>query len=146
MGVHRKIWFLGGGFTKKQYIWGIAKKGGGGAWTVCRFKEWGVLVKKKGVVIPQCTLCYLYCSLRSMPRCCLGNQMFIFTNFLLFASFPKTFFLGYNLANAVIPPSFLTNILLCFRTINLCCSEKAVFQNYPDFSWKFICMFGPWNL
>ena len=29
MGVHRKIWFLGGGFTKKQYIWGIAKKGGG---------------------------------------------------------------------------------------------------------------------
>ena len=128
---------------------------GGGAWTVCRFKGRGRggLSEKEGggvflggVVIPQCTLCYLYCSLRNMPRCCLGNQMFIFTNFPLFPSSPKTFFLAYNLANAVSPPSFLTNILLRFRTINLCCSEKAVFQNYPDFSWKFICMFGSCNL
>ena len=42
MGVHWKIQFLGGGFTKNQYIGGIAWKGGGGAWTVCRFKGEGV--------------------------------------------------------------------------------------------------------
>ena len=37
IGVHWKIQFLGGGFTKNQYIGGIAWKGGG-AWTVCKFK------------------------------------------------------------------------------------------------------------
>ena len=37
---------LEGGFTKKQYIGGIAKKKGGGARTVCGFK--GGLARKGG--------------------------------------------------------------------------------------------------
>ena len=52
MGVHWKIQFLGGGFTRKQYIWGNCPKKG--AWTVCRFntgvdkKEWGGVFKAGG--------------------------------------------------------------------------------------------------
>ena len=39
MGVHRKIQFSEGRFTKKQYIGGNCLKRGGGTWTACRFKE-----------------------------------------------------------------------------------------------------------
>ena len=46
MKVHWKIRFLGGGFTKNQYIAGIAWKRG--AWTVCKVKEGG-LAKKRGL-------------------------------------------------------------------------------------------------
>ena len=52
MGVHWKIQFLGGGFTKKQYIWGNCLKKE--AWTVCRFntgvdkKEWSGVFKAGG--------------------------------------------------------------------------------------------------
>ena len=58
LGVHWKIWFLGGGLTKNQYRGDeLPKKG---AWTVCRFK--GGLGKKdgggvfEGGLIPQCIL------------------------------------------------------------------------------------------
>ena len=41
--VHRKSPFLGRRITKNQYIGGNClkrrRKGGGGAWTVCRFKR-----------------------------------------------------------------------------------------------------------
>ena len=46
MGVHWKIRYSGMGVTKNQYIGGTALKGGGGAWTVRRFK--GGLPKKRG--------------------------------------------------------------------------------------------------
>ena len=62
MGILWKSWLLGG-FTKNQYIGGEIVWKGGGAWTVCRFKGWGSLAKKRGMVIlrgggviPLCTL------------------------------------------------------------------------------------------
>ena len=66
MGVHWKIQFLGGGFTRKQYIWGNCPKKG--AWTVCRFntgvdkKEWGGVFKAGGGggLVPQFTLWVLF--------------------------------------------------------------------------------------
>ena len=65
MGVHWKIQFLGGGFTRKQYIWGNCPKKG--AWTVCRFntgvdkKEWGGVFKLGGGgLVPQFTLWVLF--------------------------------------------------------------------------------------
>ena len=58
-GVHDRIRFLGGGFTKNQYIGGLPKRGE--TWIVGRFK--GGLARKRVVVflrwarlIPQCTL------------------------------------------------------------------------------------------
>ena len=45
MGVHWKLWlFSGGGCTQTK-----SRCGGGGGWTVFRFKEEGDLVKKEGV-------------------------------------------------------------------------------------------------
>ena len=66
MGVHWKIQFLGGGFTKKQYIWGNCLKKE--AWTVCRFntgvdkKEWSGVFKAGGGgrLVPQFTLWVLF--------------------------------------------------------------------------------------
>ena len=49
-GVHWKIPFLGGGFTKNRYRVGDCLKGGG-ACAVCRFKEGGGVLARKRVVV-----------------------------------------------------------------------------------------------
>ena len=60
LGIHKKIWLLGGEFMKNWYRRGDCLKRRGGAWTVCRFK--GGLGKKEGGgvfeegLIPRCTL------------------------------------------------------------------------------------------
>ena len=79
-----------------------------------------------------------------MPRCSLGNQIFIFTNYALLPSFPKKSFLAYNFANTVIPPSsFLRNILLSSESV---CAELYEPDKVPSFSRKPICMSGSRNL
>ena len=80
--------------------------------------------------------CCLFCSINNMPRCSLGDQIFIFTNCPL----SKTSFHDCNFANIVIPPwIFLTNILFCPTSNLLCCSEKAYFQNSPEFFRTSLC-------
>ena len=60
MKVHWKIRFLGGGFTKNQYIAGIAWKKGLGQFAKLKRGAWQ---KRGGWLIPQCTLFHIliYC-------------------------------------------------------------------------------------